>query len=264
MTRKSIGLSLGLLCALAAGCATQPGADRELKPTMPTTGDETQNRVRARIHTELAASYYQLGNMSVALEEATAAVQADPNYGPAHNAAGLVYAALKQDRQAETSFQRALSINALDSDTNNNYGRFLCNHKREEEGIRYFMAAVQNPLYRTPERSYINAGVCARRKGDVRAAEEYFRQALSARPNQPQALYNLADLQYQARDYDSAKATMDRLMRAVPPNAEALWLAVRIERNVGDAASAASYAQQLRKGFPDSKEARALSAGRFE
>jgi type IV pilus assembly protein PilF len=242
----------------------QPAADRELIPATPTTGEESQVRVRARIHTELAASYYQLGNMGVALEEATKAVRIDPNYGPAHNVAGLVYAVLKRNGQAEASFQRAVSINALDSNANHNYGQFLCERKREEEGIRYFMAAVQNPLYRTPERSYVNAGVCARRRGDAEAAEGYFREALRMRPNQPQALYNLAELQYEGRNYDAAREHIDRLMRVVQPNAEALWLAVRIERRVGDAASAASYAQQLRKNFPESKEARALSAGQFE
>jgi type IV pilus assembly protein PilF len=264
MTMKSLVPAFCLIGALAAGCATQPGADGELRPAMPTTGDESQTRVRARIHTELAASYYQLGNMGVALEEAKMAVQIDPDYGPGHNAAGLVYAALKRDSQAEASFRRALTINALDSDANHNYGQFLCERKREKEGIGYFMAAVRNPLYRTPERSYVNAGVCARRMGDAEAAKGYLRQALRLRPNQPQALYNLAELNYEERNYDAAKGNIDRLMRAVQPNAEALWLAIRIERNVGDAASAASYAQQLRKNFPDSREARALSAGQFE
>jgi type IV pilus assembly protein PilF len=264
MTWKWLAPALGLACALVAGCATQPASDRELKPTTPTTGEETQVRVRARIHTELAASYYQLGNMGVALEEVTEALRNDPTYGPAHNVAGLIYATLKRDSLAEASFQRALSINAFDYDANNNYGRFLCDRKREEEGIRYFMAALQNPLYRTPERSYVNAGVCARRRGDAGAAEGYFRQALQVQPNQPQALYNLAELQYEGRNYDAARGHMDLLMRVAQPNAQALWLGVRIERRLGDAASAASYAQQLRKNFPDSKEAIALSAGQFE
>ena len=69
---------------------------------------------------------------------------------------------------------------------------------------------------------------------------------------------------YERGDLDSARGYMNQLMRAVQPNAEALWLAIRIERRLGDAAAAASYAQRLRKNFPDSREARALSAGQFE
>lgn len=258
-----------LACMLGAGCATQPAPDEALKPTTPTTGDESQNRVRARIHTELAAGYYSLagndpGRMGIALEEATEALKIDPNYSPAYNVAGLIYAALKRDSQAEASFQRALSINPLDSDANHNYGQFLCDRGREQAGIDHFLAAVRNPLYQTPDKSYVNAGICARRQGNVAEAERYFQQALRIRPRQPQALYNLSELSFERNDYPAAKNHMDLLVRVTPPNAEALWLAVRIERKLGDAASAASYAQQLRKNFPGSKEARALSAGQFE
>jgi len=258
-----------LACVLAAGCATQPATDMTLKPETPTTGEETQTRQRGRIHTELAAGYYALagndpGRMSIALEEVTEALKIDPTYGPAYNVQGLIYAALKADGQAEASFKRALSINPLDSDANHNYGQFLCERKREQEGISYFLAAMRNPLYRTPDKSYVNAGVCARRQGNVADAERYFQEALRMRPRQPQALYNLSELSYEQSDYQAAKKHMDLLVRVAQPNPEALWLAVRIERRLGDAASAASYAQQLRKNFPGSKEAKALSGGRFE
>ena len=258
-----------VVCALAAGCAAQPATDTALKPAIPTTGDETQIRHRARIHTELAAGYYSVagndpGRMGIALEEVTEALKIDPNYGPAYNVQGLVYAALKRDEQAEASFKRALSISPLDSDANHNYGQFLCERKREQEGIAHFMAAMRNPLYRTPDKSYVNAGICARRQGNAAEAEGYFQQALLMRPRQPQALFNLSELNYEQSDFKSAKKHMDLLVRIAQPNPEALWLAVRIERKLGDAASAASYAQQLRKNFPNSKEAQALSAGRFE
>lgn len=262
-------LIAALACVLAAGCATQPASDTALKSEMATTGDETQTRHRARIHTELAAGYYSLAGsdpsrMGIALEEVNMALKIDPTYSPAYNVAGLIYAALKQDEQAEASFKRALAINPLDSDANHNYGQFLCERKREQEGIAYFMAAMRNPLYRTPDKSYVNAGICARRQGNVAEAEGYFQQALRVRPRQPQALYNLSELSYEQSDLKSAKKHMDLLVRIAQPNPEALWLAVRIERRLGDAASAASYAQQLRKNFPDSKEAKALSGGRFE
>lgn len=256
-------LAVIVACLVAAGCATQSTSDAEIKPTTTTTtGEETPQRARARIHTELAAGYYQLGNMNVAVEEVRIATQSDPGYAPAYTVAGLIYASLKQDQQAEQNFRHALSINPTDPNANHNYGYFLCQRQREQEGIQHFMAAVKNPLYRTPENSYVNAGACARRLGDPVAAENYFRQALRIRPNQPQALYNLSEMAYERKDYAAAKKEMDSLMRVIKPNAESLWLAVRIERNLGDPASAASYAQQLRKNFPNSKEARALGAVR--
>ena len=261
---KMLGLTMVLVWVAFAGCATQQATESKLKPATTTTGDEGAEQMRARIHTELAANYFDIGSMGVALEEVKEALRSDANYGPAYNVAGLIYAELKEDRLAEENFQRALRINSLDHDANNNYGQFLCQRKREEEAIRYFMAAVSNPLYQSPDRSYINAGVCARRRGDLASAESYFQQALRVRPSQPQALYQMADLSYARGNYGDAKDYLNRLTQVAPANAEVLWLGVRIERRLGDRNSEASYALQLRKNYPNSKEARALNAGQLE
>ena len=249
---------VGLVALLAlCGCALAP-TDSALKPAVTTIGEEDTMRTRARVHTELAAGYFELGSMGVALEEVREALRADANYGPAYNVAGLVYAELKEERLAQENFQRALRINPLDSDANNNFGRYLCERKREAEGIKYFLAALRNPLYQNPDLSFVNAGVCSRRRGDIAAAEGYFLNALKARPTQPQALYNLADIAYARGDYTQAKAYLTRLAQVAQPTAETLWLAVRVERRLGDRNSEASYAMQLRRQFPESKEASAL------
>jgi len=84
------------------------------------------------------------------------------------------------------------------------------------------------------------------------------------RPNQPQALYQLADLAFEASNYAAAQGYLRRFAQASPANAEVLWLAIRVERKLGNTLGEQSYAQQLRKNFPQSKEAAALQAGRFE
>jgi len=261
MKTARLVLLMGLLAS--AGCATQP-AEPGIRPATSTTGSETDRQLRARIHTELASGYYELGNMGVALEEVNEALRADPDYVPAHNVAGLVYSDLKEDRLAQQSFERALRINPLDSDANNNYGLFLCQRQREEEAIKYFLAALRNPLYQHPDRSYINAGVCSRRRGDTAAAENYFQRALKLRPNQPQALYQLADIEYARGNFAESKAYLSRFTQVATANAEVLWLGVRVTRKLGDRNSEASYALQLRKNYPNSKEARALAAGQYE
>ena len=252
------------VCLLMTACATQRTDDSALKSQTSTSGDESSDRARARIHTELAASYYDLGNMSVALEEVREALSSDANYGPAHNVAGLVYGRLKEDRRAEESFRRALDINSSDYNAHNNYGLFLCDRKREREAIEHFLAAVRNPLYSFPDRSYVNAGVCARRGGNVQAAEGYFQEALKIRPNQPQALYQMADLAYARGDLQGARNYLNRVTKLVQANTEVLWLGLRVERQLGDRNAEASYASQLRNRFPDSAEARLLAAGKFE
>jgi type IV pilus assembly protein PilF len=198
------------------------------------------------------------------LQEAAEALKSEPNHAPAFNVLGLVYMELRDDRAAEASFQRALRVSPLDSDSNNNYGWFLCQRKREQESIKYFLAALRNPLYTTPEKSWVNAGVCARQTGDLTAAEDYFQKALKVRPTQPQALFQLADMAYRRKNYPEAKVYLARLQRDATLTAEMLWLALRVERGLGDRNAEASLGFQLRKNFPDSREARALIAGQYE
>ena len=255
--------AMAIGCILLSACATQP-SQQEVQPTANTTGSEKEERVRARLRTELAAGYFERGTLSIALEEVRLAQAADPTYGPAYNVAALIYTALKEERLAEQNFMQALRLDPQDSDANHNYGWFLCQRKREQEAIKFFMAAVRNPLYQTPERSYLNAALCARSVGDLAAAEEHLRQAVKSRPNFAPALYYLAEFAYGRGDHLAARQYLGSLTRLVSPSAEVLWLGVRVERKLGDKNSEASYALQLRRNFPESAQAQALLAGQYE
>lgn len=249
---------------LLAACAEQPVAPH-LTPQAPVTQQQADARTRADLHTQLGAGYYELRNFAVALEELNEALRADPNHGPAYNMLGLVYMELREDAAAEQNFERALRINPLDSDANNNYGWFLCQRKRHADGIKHFMTAVKNPLYQSPDKSFVNAGMCARAAGDDAAALQYFERALALQAAQPQALFHLADLAFRRGEIPAAKGYLTRLSRAVPSlGAEGLWLALRVERRLGDREAEASYGLQLRRNFPNSREAQALLNRQYE
>ena len=253
-------IAAGLLL-IVAGCA-KTGV--ETASYAPQSGGDSGSQTRARLHTELAAGYFEIGNYGVALQEAAEALKSEPNYVPAFNVLGLVYMELRDDKAAEANFQRALRVNPLDSDSNNNYGWFMCQRKREQESIKFFLTALRNPLYTTPDKSWVNAGVCARQAGDLVAAEDYFQKALKVRPTQPQALLQMADMAYKRGNNAEAKVYLETLRRDATPTAEFLWLALRVERKLGDREAEASLGFQLRKNFPVSREARALAAGQYE
>lgn len=219
---------------------------------------------RAQIHTELGAAYYSRGQIGVALEELKEAIKSGPRYAPAYNMLGLVYMELRDYAQAEESFQHAFSLDERNPEIHNNYGWFLCQRGRADDAIKHFFAALRNPLYTTPEKSYLNAGVCSLKKNDEQSAEGYFQSALKLRPQEPQALYYLSELAYKRKDYFEARNYLTMLMQAVRPDSGVLWLALRIEHKLGNREPAANYGLQLRKNFPDSREAQALRDGQYD
>ena len=260
----------GALAAVAAvaallGCSQSPSKDSAPPVPKPSTTEAKPSspRERATIHTQLGVTYYEAGKLSVALEELNHAIDIDRTYAPAWNARALVNMDLKEDARAEADFKQALRLDSNGSDIKNNYGLFLCQRNRGKDGIRYFLDAVKNPLYATPDVAYKNAGLCARNLGD-KDAEGYFLRAVQLNPNQPQALFNLADIAFARGDAAAAKRYLDRYMRATPnAGPEELFLGARVEYLLGDRTAYMNYGNQLRRRYPAAPETKAFAEGRF-
>lgn len=260
-------LTAALLLAGCAGAVGERNFEGGSEPTVDTgaiIGEMSPPRERARIHTELAVAYFERGNMGVALEELRIALAADSGYAPAYNVLGLVHMDLKELGLAQNNFDRALSISPNDPDLNHNYGWFLCQTGREEQSLRHFLVAIKNPLYATPQKSYAVAGACALRKNMDRDAIDYFERALRLDPVYPPALVNLAQLRYRRNELLQARELIGRYNKLLDATSESLWLALRIERRLGDRAAENSYAQQLRRQFAGSREYQNLIKGDYE
>jgi len=181
-------LPLLLLPALIAGCAGFGGSsstEPELSQSRSDITESGEGRNRARANTELAALYYERGNLGVALEVLRTATSADSSYAPAHGMLGLVYMDLRENQLAQQSFERALRYAPNDADINHNYGWFLCQTGKEAESTRYFLQAIRNPLYQTPWKSYSAAGQCALQKDNLKDAADFFGRALKLDPDSP-------------------------------------------------------------------------------
>ncbi len=258
---------LGLAaCAAPEGstsAGSQAGGSVASAAALPGSSQESEQQRRARIRVELAANYYQQGNYTVALQELQRALAIDPDYAMAHGMLGLVQMDLGERAAAEASFRQALRLAPNDSDINNNYGWFLCQTGRPKESIDYFMRALRNPLYTTPARPYHNAGICALRMGDDKAAEDYFLRSFQIDPRNAVAMYNLAEIYLKRGDTDRARLYSQRLATTYEPSAQTLWLALRIERKSGNRDAQESLAAQLKRRFPTSLEAARLARGEY-
>jgi len=246
-------LSLLVLCAGLAGCAGQP-----VSPL-----GEHPETYRARVHTELAAQYFSLGNHAVALQGLNTAMQADPDYAPTYNMLGLVYGVLGEDANAERHFEKSLRLAADYPEARNNYGHFLCQRGRYAEALVQFEAALKNPLYATPENALANAGLCSLLAGDRGAAEGYLRRALVRAPSQRLAVRAMAELHLLANNPFGARANLLRLQQAGPLSAAETWLGLRVERGLGNMVEADRFADQLKTRFPEASETAWLMNGEF-
>jgi len=251
---------------LLAGCAAQ-----NTDPTHDTgtiIGEVSDPRNRAKLHTELASLYYSSANYGVALEELRAAHSADSSYAPAHGMYGLVYMQLKENGRAEEAFERALRLSPNDADINHNYGWFLCQTGREPASIKYFLQAIRNPLYPTPWRSYSAAGVCTLKMEESKSrdkdAEAFFERALRLEPDEPAALLYLGQIRYRQGNIGEARKLVARHNKLVNPGPESLWLALRIERRLGERLQEQAFANQLRRRYPASPEYQALQRGLYD
>lgn len=250
MRSYSFNAVLMLVLALVLlACTTQPENFND-KP-----------KERAQAHADLGAVYLQQGRMDVALEEFSLASKIEPSYAAAYNGLGLVQAALGQDAVAELNFKKAVLLEPLNSEAHNNYGSFLCARNRLDESIKEFMAALKNPLYATPAMAYTNAAVCSLRKNDSVQAEGYLLRALQLDPLAGLAAYQLATIQFKRKDALAAKKTLQAALSS-KASADMLWLAIQIERALGDANLEASYALELRQNYPESEQAQLLQGMR--
>lgn len=258
-----------LVCCLVlagglSGCVSNPSSGPLAENGASGQSDTSRDNSRARIHTELAAGYYARGQHGIALGELNLVFETDRSYAPAYSILGLVRAELREDALAEEAFRKAIALQPGFSEAQNNFGHFLCQRGRPDEGLELFDAALKNPLYATPETALANAGVCSLSTGNLAMAESYFARALRRAPGLPMAMQGMADVDYRQGRYLACRVKLQRLAEAGELNAQALWLGIRAERILGDKDAEASYEAQLRRRFPDAMQTQWLIMGQYD
>lgn len=213
---------------------------------------------RVETHTQLGASYLARNQLDIAQQELERALEINADDSQANHIMGLLQIRLKRDDKAEQYFRHAISELPENADARNSYGAFLCERGRLDEADEQFRAAINNPLYKSPEQASLNAGICQLKKPDKHAAAAYFRTTLHYDPRQPQALMQLARYSFETGESLSARGFMQRYFEVAADTPEALLLAFRIERVLGAKDAQATYAIRLRGKFPNSAEAKQL------
>jgi type IV pilus assembly protein PilF len=262
MARAAGRVAVVLALAVLAGCAADGGG--ELK----TASDQTAAEKRASIRMQLAVGYYQQGKYEIALDEVKQAIAAEPGNAEAYGLRALIYTAMGQLPLADENYQTALRLKPGNPDLSNNYGSFLCTSlNKPAQAMPYFDTALRNSAYQTPVSALVNAGMCSLRNKNYLAAERYLLEAVRYNPDLQATNAGLARTYYERRDYQRAGFFINRLIETSKLDtlsADTLWLALRVQRKLGDRTHEASMAAQLRRRFPGSQEYAAFERGAFD
>ena len=252
--RFALGLSLLSATGWLSACAS-------------TNANNAQ--AQARVHTELAARYYQAGQVAVAVQEAQIALDSDAGYVPGHTLLALIYAQLRQNAQADAHFRQALSLSEAQrlptSDLRNSYAWYLCQTDRMAQGLNELSPVLRDPLYGSLDKALVNASVCAARLEQYELADSYVNAALAMRPDFATAYLYRGHLAVQKSQWRAAQADWQmtqRLWVEASETPETLWLLARIEH--GSSSHRTGAAERLQKQFPASQEAKWLRAEQWQ
>ena len=215
---------------------------------------ETQGEKASAVNVQLGIGYLQQNNLELASQKLTKALGQDPKSASAHNAYAILQERLNQLDLAGYHYEKATKLDPNDSQSANNYGTFLCKNGRELESEKYFLRALDNPLYSTPEYAYTNAAVCLLKVDEVNSAREYLRKALTERSDFAPALLTMGALLFEQKDYEGAKLYLDRYHLVAKPSPRSLWLSIQTAWKIDADTDVTELVRRLQTDFPDSQE----------
>ncbi|WP_426414652.1 type IV pilus biogenesis/stability protein PilW [Aestuariirhabdus sp. LZHN29] len=231
---------------LLSGCVTEEFGARMNRDADPK--QELSDNIR------LAKAYIQEGFTARAIEPLHRALELDSRSAEAYSVLAIVYQIDGDNDLARHNYERALSIKSDSSDIQHNFGSFLYGQKEYKEAIRHLLVAAQDIRYTQRSVSFQVLGLCQLRLGDDKKAEEYFLRALRLERGLPLASLELAQLYYDQRRFNEALGNYERYLEYATPTARSLLLGIRLARVFSDKDREASYALQLNRFFPGSKE----------
>lgn len=213
----------------------------------------------SNVNADLGIRYLQAGRLQLANEKLEKALKQDSNSLTANHYFAILQQRLGNTNKARQYFAKTVNIAPKDPEVRNNYGSFLCDNGQPQAAIQQFSTAINDPLYKTPEFAYTNAGICLRKTGNDVKAEEYFRNALRKKTAFPSALLEMAGLYSDRKQYPRAQAFMSRYESVGKSSPKALELCTIINQQMNDIAKSESCKSALLRLFPESAEAQRVN-----
>ena len=236
-------LALIACVVLTTGCVSVP------------VGNKWSVDSRVDIQTRLGLSYMKLGRLEPAALALGRALALAPNDSRANHAMALFQLRISDRAAAEPYFRQAVDTDNNNFSARNDFGGYLCQSGRMEEGLVQFDSALRNPYNDRLYISQLGAGACYVRILNWKEAEGYLLLALVGRPKLALALYQMAEVTFAQADHLRTRAYLQRFFDTGAESAASLLLAVRNELKLQASDLVQLHADRLRTEFPTSSEA---------
>jgi superkiller protein 3 len=156
----------------------------------------------------MGRAYLNEGNIQMASVQMQRAHQLDPDNKEIVNTLGIIHLQLSEFKKAEELFLKALAIDNEFSDAYHNLGAIYINTGQWDKAIEHFKKALQNPLYKTAERSYHLLGVSYYRMGRTDLAIAAFKDSIKRSPSFALPYYGLSLAYNKAGRYADAASVI--------------------------------------------------------
>lgn len=245
---------VAVLCAPLVACVTQKYGDQNTPIVERTSSDKELATTRIT----LALAHLRNGNTSQAKLNLELAKKHAPNFVDVYTSFAHYYEHVGEFQLAENAYREALSINAKDPDTLNNFGVYYCRRNRLDKAEEVFLQAIAVPSYIRVSESYENLAVCHLKSHSFKRAEVFLDKAIMHSPNSLSSLYLMAQLQYAKGDIRQGINVLKRYEMASSRIApEMLALSYKLFKAKGDKVKAQEYLGILLTLHPKSAQAMA-------
>lgn len=136
---------------------------------------------------------------------------------PAATAGGAAGSPMEQVRQQLDMLKKRIEQNPTDFDALVQLGNMYMDVSKFPQAIDYFKRALavrEEPSVRT------DLGICYKQSGQMQQARDAFQKVAAEQPDQWQAVYNLAIVDGEMKDYTDARAQLAKLKQMRPGDPE--------------------------------------------
>ena len=239
--RKIVVMAIPMAMVGCVTTTTGPGEPKKWEP-----------EERAQAHVDLGMTYLSRNQYETAQTEFDIALQINPQSDTAYHAVALLNTRLDNNDEATRAFAKAVSLNNSNYSAVNDYGIHLCQQGKVSDGIRELSRIETENANDQVLATRLGLGICYFRGGSYAQSETYLRFVLDQSPTIPQALLPMAEISFIAENHLSARAFLERYFGTGAVTERSLYLATKVEHQLGDLNKANQYRRELKRRYPQS------------